>query len=229
MVVLDTCANVPAPSSAISRAPSRRSVEFVLLFLTLPLAVAFVQPALIPPLAVLLAVACGAFLALRRLPFDCRRLWRPTRADVASLGFILLRWLAATAVLVALVALFLPDRLFHLPRASPLAWLELLAVYPLLSVLPQEVLYRAYFFQRYRALFGNGTKLILANAAVFAALHLVFANFVALALTFVGGLLFARTYRQSGRLPLVVFEHALYGWTVFTIGLDPYFLGGPLG
>jgi membrane protease YdiL (CAAX protease family) len=229
MVVLDACAQAPVAASTVPRARSPRSIEFVLLFLTLPLLIALVQPSLIPPLAVLLVVAAGAWLVLRRQPFDCRRLWRPTRADLSLLGRIVGWWALASLALAAGVALFLPERLFHLPRAAPEAWLQLLLLYPLVSVLPQELLYRAYFFERYRTLFGDGPLLILANAGVFAVLHLVFANLVALSLTFVGGLLFARTYRQSGRLPLVVFEHALYGWSVFTIGLDPFFLGGPLG
>ena len=27
---------------------------------------------------------------------------------------------------------------------------------------------------------------------------------------------------------LVSIQHVLYGWTVFSVGLDPYFLGGTL-
>jgi membrane protease YdiL (CAAX protease family) len=224
------------PATATARGSStelpaipRRTIEFTLLFLTLPAVAALSAPLLVPPLVVLLIVASVAWLVLRRQTFDCRRLWRPTRADLSRIGFILVRWAVLTVLLAAAVAWFLPERLFHLPRAATASWLQLLLLYPVVSVLPQEVLYRAFFFERYRALFGEGHALVLANAGVFAVLHLVFANAIAVVLTFIGGLLFARTYRESGRLPLVVFEHALYGWSVFSVGLDPFFIGGPLG
>ena len=42
----------------------------------------------------------------------------------------------------------------------------------------------------------------------------------------VGGLMFANTYRRTNSLFLVSLEHALYGNTLFFIGLGWFFWGG---
>ncbi len=92
-------------------------------------------------------------------------------------------------------------------------------VYPLLSVYPQNVVYRAFVFHRYRGLFADEAVVIWASAAAFAWAHVIFHNPMALLLTFAGGLIFAQTYRRHRSLLLVSIEHALYGLLVFTIGL----------
>lgn len=43
-------------------------------------------------------------------------------------------------------------------------------------------------------------------------MHAIYRNWVALLLTFLGGLLFARTY-----------QHTLYGWLLFTIDMGRFF------
>ena len=201
-----------------------RAGELLAVFLVLPVAVALV-PLRLHPLWILAAIASlalGGLLATRR--FDVRSLWRPASGDGARLWRVLACWLIASAALASGVALWRPASLFALPRQQTTAWLELLLIYPLVSVLPQEVLYRAFFVHRYRGLLGDGRLLLLANAAAFSLLHLAFRNLPALALSFLAGLLFAHTYQRSGRLPLVLLEHALYGWTVFSVGLHPFFL-----
>jgi membrane protease YdiL (CAAX protease family) len=71
--------------------------------------------------------------------------------------------------------------------------------------------------------------MILASAVVFAFLHIVFRNWLAVALTFVGGLLFAASYAETGSLATSSFEHALYGCWLFTVGLGQYFYHGTTG
>jgi membrane protease YdiL (CAAX protease family) len=100
--------------------------------------------------------------------------------------------------------------------------------YPLVSVLPQELAYRVYFFQRYAPLFGSKSGMIAASAIVFGFGHIVFHNWPAVVLTLLGGLLFAKTYRRTSSLLLVSFEHALYGWAVFTIGYGEFLVEGTL-
>ena len=202
-----------------------RALELVAVFVLLPVGVTLAQFRRLHPLWILTAVALGALVLLARSHrFQLRRLWEWGPADGAQLTRVLVCWLLGSAALVAAVAAWRPEQLFALPRQRTAEWALLLLVYPLISVLPQEVLYRAFFLHRYRGLLGDGAVLLLANAAAFSLLHLAFRNLPAVALTFVAGLLFAHTYRRSGHLPLVLLEHALYGWTVFSVGLHSFFL-----
>lgn len=98
----------------------------------------------------------------------------------------------------------------------------LVVLYPLLSAWPQEVIYRAFFFHRYRPLLGE-RGLLAGSAAAFALLHVVYADPVAPALTLPAGLVLALRYARSGSLLAVAAEHALYGIAVFALGLGKAF------
>ena len=87
-----------------------------------------------------------------------------------------------------------PDRRLALPRRAPGVWLTILLLYPLLSALPQELIFRVLFFRRYGRLFAERRVAVAANALVFGLAHLMFWNWVAVALTVAGGLVFARAY-----------------------------------
>jgi drug/metabolite transporter (DMT)-like permease len=50
----------------------------------------------------------------------------------------------ASLGLLALVAALRADLLFNLPRQRPLAWALVLVLYPPLSALPQELVFRAF-------------------------------------------------------------------------------------
>jgi membrane protease YdiL (CAAX protease family) len=100
--------------------------------------------------------------------------------------------------------------------------------YPVLSVYPQGVLYRAFFFERYAPLFPGRWMMILASAAAFAFLHVIFRNPLAPAITFAGGLLFAARYAATGSLATSCLEHALYGCWLFTVGLGQFFYHGTM-
>ena len=97
--------------------------------------------------------------------------------------------------------------------------------YPVVSVLPQGILYRALFEKRYAAGLAPALSLLL-GAALFSWAHVVFRNVWACAFTFVGGLFFLSTYRRTGSLLFSGIEHALYGDFLFTIGWGTYFYEG---
>ena len=121
-----------------------------------------------------------------------------------------------------------PDAMFSLILQHPKIWLLVMIAYPIISVLPQEFIYRVFFFERYQPLFGSGVTMIVASASVFSLGHIVFHNWPAVILTFVGGCLFGRSYQRTASLLLVSIEHALYGCAVFTIGYGAYFVEGTL-
>ncbi|MCL4220668.1 MAG: CPBP family intramembrane metalloprotease [Phycisphaerales bacterium] len=113
-----------------------------------------------------------------------------------------------------------------LPRQRPGLWLVIMVWYPVVSVWPQEVLYRAFFFHRYACVLTRPWARVLGSAAAFGWMHILFLNGVAPLLTFLGGLLFAWTYERSRSVLAASIEHAVYGCWVFTVGLGAYFYGG---
>jgi uncharacterized protein len=201
--------------------------EFLILFVVLPLAYRF-SPVRIPALPLLWAVAGYALWQLLRDPrFDRARLWNPTPL-AADTPAILIIFAVSAAVLWFGVHRFAPALEWNFVRRSPVFWAIVMVAYPLLSVYPQGILYRAFFFARYAALFPGKWTMIFASAAAFAFLHIIFRNWLAVALTFVGGLLFAVRYAQTGSLFTSCCEHALYGCWLFTVGLGQFFYHGTI-
>jgi membrane protease YdiL (CAAX protease family) len=68
--------------------------------------------------------------------------------------------------------------------------------------------------------------LILVNALAFSYIHVMFNNWVVLLLTFVGGIIFTRTYLRSRSLLLATIEHAMYGLFCFYLGIGVFLLYG---
>lgn len=200
-------------------------VEFVVLFGALPLAYLF-SPLRIPALPLLWIVAGYAWWQLRADPrFDRARLWNAA-ALPARLGVILSAFAVAALLLWLAVHWLAPYLEWSFVRQHPAFWAVVMVAYPLLSVYPQGLIYRAFFFERYAVLFPGKWAIVLASAVAFAFLHIVFRNSLAVALTFCGGLLFAARYAQTGSLATSSFEHALYGCWLFTVGLGQYFYHG---
>ena len=224
---MESPATAPAASAARIGSRFRRGVELVVIFGGLPLAFAI---GLLPvhPLLILAPLAGWSLVALLRDPrFDRRLLWNGA-ALRAELPRILLVFLFGAVLMTAGVALFLPDHLFELVRSHRLIWAAVLIGYPLASVYPQELVYRAFFFHRYRPLFGDGPAMVVASGLAFAWLHVIFRNWVAVLLCLAGGLLFAARYRRAHSLAAVSLEHSLYGQWIFTAGLGQFFSEGSL-
>lgn len=211
----------PAPTVASRARRVYLAGEYATLFLVLPGVIAFADGRL--PLFVLLGgafTACMAMLLLDR-SFDRRRLWNA--AGLAStLPGMLGLWALIGGVLSALVLWGRPEVFLYLPREHPAIYGAILVLYPLLSVYPQNVVYRVFVFHRYRELFRDRVDMIFASAAAFAWAHVIFQNVVALLLTALGGLIFARTYARTGSALAASVEHSLYGLLVFTVGLGWY-------
>jgi len=214
---------MPAPDAAPS--PWGLIVELVLLFVVLPLAFRF-KPFPFPPIPALwlLAGYC-LYRLLRDSAFDRKLLWNGHALPEVALQVLLI--FGATAVLVAAaVYLFAPQMLFNFVKRAPAFWALVMVLYPVLSVYPQGVIYRAFFFERYRILFPNSVLLMVASAVAFSFAHIIFRNTIAVLFTLIGGLLFSWRYAETGSLFTSSFEHALYGCWMFTIGLGQYFYKG---
>jgi len=205
-------------------------VEWVLFFLVTPLIAGWVLSSRLWMFLLGSIAAVSAVWLARSGDFRVKHFWRGdnSEAERRQLKDVLLRFSVSAVALLALVLMLFPERLFEFPRATPLRWAALLAVYPVTSVYPQELLYRAFFTRRYHSLFPRMETSLLASALVFAWLHMIFRNHFAVILTLVGGWFFAQTYARTHSLRLVCLEHALYGYLIFTIGLGNYFLENDL-
>ena len=202
----------------------RLALEFAALFAGAPAALAILAPgAFLLPVLWVFALIC--LLALRRDPFFNRaRLsrvgdWRP------ALTKVLLRFAVCAVGMAAVILAVMPGNFLRLVRDKPLVWMLVMIFYPLLSVLPQGIVYRAFLFHRYRGLVSDQALLIM-GAIAFSLAHLPFGNAWALGFTLIGGFMFGDTYLKSRSMLISCFEHALYGCLVFTIGFGAFFFHG---
>lgn len=205
-------------------------IEWILLFVVAPVVVGLTLRNM-PWLLLLGALTvCVAAWLTRQRGFNVRSFWHSEDAEAErrQLKEVLSRFLLCTLVLIVLMAVFFPEKLFSLPRTMPLQWGLILLTYPVLSVYPQELLYRAFFLKRYRDLFPSGQGVWIASALVFGWLHVIFRNPLAVVLTLVGGWFFAQTYARTRSMRLVCLEHTLYGSLIFSIGLGEFFLQSAL-
>jgi uncharacterized protein len=205
------------------------AAEILVLFVGLPIGYRY-SPVRIPALPVLWIVAGYALWQLTRdKSFDLHRLWNPAPLAGSLRAMFLI--FAVVAFLLWLGTHWLAPQLeWSFVRQHPRLWAVVMVLYPVLSVYPQGLLYRVFFLHRYAALFpdtcaGKWT-LIVASAAAFGFLHIIFRNSLAVGLTFLGGILFAWRYAETGSLLTSSVEHALYGCWLFTVGLGQYFYHG---
>lgn len=178
-------------------------------------------PVLVIP--ILLIMATGCWLLLRwQYKIHLRDLMRP-KVPRREWRRVFVIYMAAVPCLIGLLWWIEPAALFSLMVQHTRIWLLVMFGYPILSVFPQELIYRGFFFERYRPLFGQGYAMILASAAFFSFGHVLFHNWIAILLSFAGGCLFARTYQRTSSLWLICMEHVLYGCAAFTIGYGQFF------
>jgi len=206
------------------------AVEFLLLFVGLPLILFTKRHALegmIAPTLVLLAVGCTALLWYDQA-FDRTQLWNRAefkRRFIRALGI----FVPGAATVVVALGVFRPDLLLTFPQVYPKVWIAIMLTYPFVSVYPQEVIFRAFLFHRYDALFPGNRAKIVASGAAFGLAHIVFANWVAPLMTAASGVWFARTYSRTQSTLQVSIEHGIWGCFAFTIGLGWYVYSGAIG
>lgn len=233
----------PRPLQAPAREPRREGntpgsggsgrlylwVELVLLYLGLPLLLYSQRHALeewLMPILVAIAVGCTVLL-WRDSNFKQCRLWHRD-AFQQHLSRILWWFFPGALIVGGAFALLRPDLLLTFPRSHTEVWLILLVTYPLLSVYPQEIIFRAFFFHRYEALFPTRWGKITASSLTFGFAHIVFANWVAPVMTAVIGVQFAVTYARTESALQVAVEHGLWGLYAFTVGLGWFVHSGAI-
>lgn len=203
--------------------------ELVLLYLGIPLLL-YTQRQMLEtwllPILVGLGAGCTVLLWSDG-SFDLCRLWKKA-AFRRHLRRILWGFVPGALVVGGAFALWRPDLLLTFPRSQTDVWLALLVTYPLLSVYPQEIIFRAFFFHRYRSLFPTRWGKVTASGLTFGFAHIVFANWVAPLMTAVIGVQFALTYARTESTLQATIEHGLWGVYAFTIGLGWFVHSGAI-
>ena len=130
-------------------------------------------------------------------------------------------------VIAAYVQQELPRLYLNFPLQRPETWQRVMILYPLASVIVQEIVYRTYYFHRYGPLFrGAPWLMIVMNGILFGFAHILFQNWIAVIGTALLGMLLAYRYATTRSLWAVFIEHTLWGWMVFTVGLGAFFFTG---
>lgn len=133
-------------------------------------------------------------------------------------------------VIITLVAIFIfsfsyyydPNNFMVFPKENPSTFILVIFLYPFLSVVPQEIIFRKYFFFKFSDIMPQ-KYLIFINGLVFSLAHVFFNNYVAIIFTFFGGIYLSWSYLKSESLTLVIYEHTLFGIFIFASGLGRYF------
>lgn len=197
-------------------------VELVLVYIAIPILVQITTPGFwkVVPLMVI-SLAYGYLLlkdpAFPKADFFFRKI------NTKYFFILIVRFLISAALIFLAVYLFYKSHLFHFPKTKPLHYILSLVLYPFFSVIPQEIVFRAYFYHRFKALFPNMSIMILTNALLFSFTHIIYNNLVALSLSFLASFIFTNTYLKTRSLGITIVEHYFYGMFIFTIGLGKFF------
>ena len=203
-------------------------VEMGLFFLVVPLLMrAAIHDFNVPLIMVLQPLLLGFVVYL--LWDDTFNLLREVSKGFAwrHLIWITTKFIFVGGAIVLATAWIFPELLFGFPIHRPYLWAMVMVLYPIFSVIPQELVFRTFFFHRYGPLFGDWRWLaVVTNGALFGFAHIIFNNWIAVIGTAVVGGIIAYRYWMTQSYWAVWLEHSLYGCLVFTVGLGGFFFTG---
>ncbi|MDF1550518.1 MAG: CPBP family intramembrane metalloprotease [Bacteroidales bacterium] len=177
-----------------------------------------------PIMLLLLPVGIGIYLFLKRDHSFDNKLFINWANGKKYLKPMLVLSLISAGVMLTISWMVEPANVFILIKERLWLLLIISVFYPLFSVVPQALAYRALFFHRYAYLFGGKWMQLIVSALLFSFGHILYKNWLVLLLTFVGGLIYSYRYLQSKSLALNVLEHSIYGVWLFASGLGMFFI-----
>ena len=190
--------------------------ELIFLFIFMPFVLLIPGYTAVKVGAVVMAVIYVLIVTVKNKLVSKKSLYSWTKKSYWK--FVFLRFVLLVLISTTLMYLFNPGKLFIVVKTNIWFWLMLSAFYSVFSVYPQEFLYRSFFFARYGKLIKSEVWFIVINALLFSLAHVGFKNILVLALTLIGGVVFAITYYKSKSLLFTSVEHAIYGSWLFTLG-----------
>lgn len=138
-------------------------------------------------------------------------------------GNVIIRFLVISVIAFFFVEIYYTELNLNFAEEKPERYLLFLVLYPLISVIPQEIIYRGYFFYRYKSLFPNIKIMGVVNALLFGFLHYIYDNWLAVIGATLVGILFVLHYIRTKGLLNVVIIHYAYGILIFSVGLGKFF------
>ena len=142
---------------------SSLKVELFLIYFFLPLFILIFQSKILI-FTLLYFVFIYTFLKLRKdKSFKSKALTKKINWRISFIFFLVFLIFGFFYVLF-----YDPTLLFSFPKNNFRLWIMVMFIYPFFSVIPQEIVYRVYFYHRYKKLFsGNLLLLTLLNLFFF--------------------------------------------------------------
>ncbi len=198
-------------------------IELIILYIGVPLFIAY-NPWKIPLMLILMTAGIGVYLLLRfDKKFD-KKIFINWEAGKKQIKPMLILFLLSSIIMVVLIYLIDREKAFYLIKFRWWLLVIISIFYPIFSVIPQSLIYRALFFHRFDALFSNPYLKIILSALFFSFGHILYKNWLVLVLAFIAGLIFSWHYYKSRSLAWNVMEHSLYGVVLFGSGLGYFFV-----
>lgn len=194
--------------------------EFLLFYVFVPFIATAVLDGWWKILPLIFIAVFFLLLLLKDPEFDNRILVRLDRQYIKkSVG----RVIVITVLMIWFTWWIFPDLFFKYPIENFKNYVVTFFLYPIASVLPQEIIYRVYYFHRYQKLVPEKYLLMLSNAIIFGLTHFIYGNWVAPIATFLVSWIFIFNYLKTKSLLNVSLEHYFYGLVMFTIGFGYFF------
>ena len=194
-----------------------KKLEFFFIFLIIPSTIFFLDSSII----IFLTLYLVSILSLVILYFDKTFLFTSLKKKI-DWKFVIIFSVVFFFLGFFYVLLLDKNLLFIFPKTNFKLWLIVIFIYPFLSVIPQELVYRVFFFQRYFPNINRFYYPVFLNLVVFAYGHLVFSNMHAIIITAIVSPIFTYAYLKKSFLTCVIL-HSLGGQIIFTLGLGKYF------
>ena len=170
-------------------------IEICFLFIITPVVLFLELPVLYKVIYLLLGVIYITLISIFIENFSRVKLDRKLKKKTfISIG---IRFLVIALLTILPLYFQNKEALFNVMLNKPTLWLKFSGVYILFSVIPQELIYRTFFVKRYQELIKNEVVFILINSILFSFAHIWFQSWVVLGFTFIGSLLFIKTYLKS--------------------------------
>lgn len=195
-------------------------IEFIVFYVFLPFVANKYLDGWLKIIPLFLIAAFFIFILIQDSTFDNGIL---TKFDKGYVGKSILRVILITILLLWFTWWIFPELFFMYPMEDFKGYLITFFLYPVASVFPQEIIYRVYYFHRYKYLVPEKYLLMLSNAVIFGLTHLIYGNWVAPIATFLAAWIFIYNYFQTKSLLNVSLEHYFYGLIMFTIGFGYFF------
>ena len=202
-----------------------RWLELVIIFLCSPILLYLLVPGLgswLMPILGVIGIVCLALLLLDP-SFKRSRLTNVSIFRHHLRTSLLVFIPSAVLILLALYTIA-PEFAFSLPLQHTELWITTLLIYPVVSVLPQEIIFRTFFFHRYKSIISSKNWRWFVSTICFALAHVVYGNWIAVVLSIFAGAFFGYRYINTRSTPVVIFEHTLWGSLLFSTGIGMFFL-----